>query len=133
MDVEAHARELMQKNDNCAQTVVQAVADALGVPVSNELLAASRLFRGGIQSGCVCGALAGAVLLSGYLDSLRPHPLGKQLGPHLHALFKETFGATCCRAIKAKRPLHLKLSRKPCQDLTARFAVLVHGLWAPVF
>lgn len=133
MDIEAHSLQLMQENDNCARTVVIAVAEALGVPAPPELVAAATFFCGGLSRGCICGALTGAVLVSGYLDTLRPHPLGKKLGPGLHDLFKKNFGVTCCRAIKAKRPLHLKLSRKPCQELTARFAVLVHELWAPVF
>lgn len=128
----ADAVTLMQ-NANCAETMVQVVPKGLGLPVPLELVAASRLFGHGMGSGCLCGALAGAVLISGYLNSLRPHPLGKKLGLHLHDLFKETFGVTCCRALKAKRPLHLKLSRQPCIDLTSRFADLVLELWRPVF
>lgn len=133
MDIEPRVRELMQANHNCARAVVLAVSEALDVPLPPELEAATTFFRGGLSSGCLCGALSGAVLLSGYLHSLHPHPLDKKLGSHLHDLFKETFGTTCCRALKAKRPLHLKLSSKPCQDLTARFAVLVYEVWQEVW
>lgn len=132
MDVDARARELMQANHNCARAVVLAVSEALNVPLPPGLESAATFFRGGLSSGCLCGALSGAVLLSGYLHSLHPHPVDNKLGSHLHDLFKETFGATCCRAIRAKRPLHLKLSKKPCQELTARFAVLVYEVWEPV-
>lgn len=130
MDIETRVRELMTDNGNCARTLVVTVSEALHVPLPPELEAATTFFRGGLSCGCMCGALSGAVLLSGYLHSLHPHPLDKKMGAHLHDLFKETFGSTCCRALKAKRPLHLKLSKKPCQDLTARFAVLVYDLWA---
>lgn len=133
MTLAEQAKQRMRDNENCACTVVEVVVEALGLPIPPELSAAASLFKEGVFSGCMCGALAGGIVISGYLHNLRPHPLGKNLGPHIHALFKEQFGASCCRSIKAKRPLHLRLSHKPCQELTARFVECMYELWLPVF
>ena len=127
------AAGIMKENDNCAITVVDATLGALNLPAPPELLAAAQFFREGMGSGCICGALAGAVMVSGYLHSLRPHPLGDALGRELHERFKHTHGAACCRVIKSKRPVLQRFSRTPCIALTAQFAEEVWQLWSPVF
>ncbi len=127
------ASRRMTECDNCAESVVRAVLEALDVPVSPEVLETTRFLKEGMGGGCACGALVGAVMVSGMLAARKPHPLGGQLPRLILKRFREDFGASCCAAIRSKRPLWQRFSRKPCVDLTAATAAWVTELWEEVF
>jgi C_GCAxxG_C_C family probable redox protein len=127
------ASRKMAECDNCAESVVQAVLEVLEVPVSPEVLETTRFLREGMGSGCACGALVGAVMVSGILAARKPHPLGENLPKLIVKHFRESFGASCCAVIKSKRPLLQRFSRKPCVDLTVATAAWVAELWEEVF
>ena len=123
----------MYKCSNCAETVVQTVSEILNVPLPKEVLHSTRFFQEGMFGGCLCGALTGAVLVSGVLDALRPHPLGKKLPVRLHHRFKTEWGSACCRVIRSKRPLLERFTKKACAELTAWTAAMVVEEWADLF
>ena len=60
------------------------------------------------ESGCLCGALSGAVMASGLLlGQAHPFRRRKRLrdgARHLHDTFKSIHGSTCCRVLS----LHVK-------------------------
>jgi C_GCAxxG_C_C family probable redox protein len=127
------ALRVMKERDNCATAVLLGVADAFGVGIPEPLVDSSGFLREGMFSGCCCGALSGAMMASGVLNGIRPHPLGAQLPKALHDAFRERFGATCCRAIRARRTLLQRIGRNACRDLTAETAAMTADFWAPVF
>ncbi|WP_300460377.1 C-GCAxxG-C-C family protein [Desulfobacula sp.] len=78
------------------------------------------------DSGCLCGALSGAVLATGLLmGKNRPYTHRKEMresGMILHNTFKAVNGATCCRVLSKKVKHDKKAHFKQCANLTAEAA-----------
>ncbi len=75
------------------------------------------------DSGCLCGALSGAVLGAGLLIG-NTHPYShrremRKSGLTLHNAFKDANGATCCRVLSRKVKHDKKAHFKQCAGLTA--------------
>lgn len=105
MTPKEHAIALHQKGYNCAQAVVCAYCDRLGLPEDT----AYRLSEGfGFGMGMmeVCGALSGAFLLAGWQESAGMEQPGKTKGATyktnklLANAFREKNGAILCRELK---------------------------------
>jgi len=61
-------------------------------------------FGGGLgRSGCICGALSGAVMIlgaaKGRVSADVPRKESYELSNEYHKRFYEKFGATCCRVL----------------------------------
>ena len=89
---------------NCAEAVLRAFGDVLGIRIEEQTLRTTTGFGGGIgHAGCVCGALAASVmtlgLLTGRTLSTQSREASYELSGEFHRRFQERFGATCCRAL----------------------------------
>jgi C_GCAxxG_C_C family probable redox protein len=75
------------------------------------------------DSGCLCGALSGAVLGAGlFIGNTRPYSHRREMrksGLALHNAFKATNGATCCRVLSNKVKHDKKAHFRQCAGLTA--------------
>ena len=83
-------------------------------------------FGGGVGgSGCVCGALSGAVMALGLFlgpgckDGLGKNKFRKQVA-HFHDSFREESGAVCCRDLIADYRKDRKGKAAFCRGLTGR-------------
>ena len=78
------------------------------------------------ESGCLCGALSGAVLASGLLLGRdRPYLHRKEMrdtSRQLHDAFKAANGTTCCRVLSKKVRNDKKAHFQQCADFTAQAA-----------
>ncbi|MGI6648829.1 MAG: C-GCAxxG-C-C family protein [Bacillota bacterium] len=126
------AQEQMKCGHNCCQSVIIAASQVLAVPVGEDILAAASLFGGGMGSGCTCGALAGMIMVSGVLERHSSHPLGPKLSGLLHDIFKQQFGATCCRVIKKKRHVLQNIGNRACIELTGQAVEMLVREWEGV-
>lgn len=84
----------------CAQSVVKAYSEYVRIDCS-QLVSATIAFGSGLNSGCVCGSLAGAEMLIGLKYANEP-ATAKMKSKLFHDKFRERFGATCCRVIRGK-------------------------------
>lgn len=123
------AREEMESGNNCCQAVLLAARKAWGIPVGEDLLAAAKLFGGGMGSGCSCGALTGMIMAAGIMNRYHPHPDSAKLPQQLHDQFKQEFGSTCCRVIKKRRSVIDKIGKKACVELTGKTAGILFAAW----
>lgn len=94
------------KGYNCAQSVVCAFADELGMDEVT-LFKASEGFgagMGGMQ--CTCGALSGAIMALGFknstanLEGAKSKAATYQIAKDVVTMFEEKAGATICKDIK---------------------------------
>jgi C_GCAxxG_C_C family probable redox protein len=85
---------------NCCQSVIKGFCDSRNIEC-DQLLSATSTFGRGLNSGCVCGALAGAELVLGLIYS-KDVSIARQKSSEMHNRFKEKFKATCCRVLKGK-------------------------------
>lgn len=78
------------------------------------------------ESGCLCGALSGAVMAVGlFLGNGRPYrnrKASRESARRLHDQFKASHGATCCRALTKQVRHDAKAHFLQCADLTAEAA-----------
>lgn len=112
----------------CTEAVVSALNHGLkgGLTDAQAIALAAPFSMALGESGCLCGALSGAVLASGLLlGGDRPYRHRKSMrdtSRRLHDAFKAANGATCCRVL-SKKVRHDKTAHfRQCADLTAQAA-----------
>ena len=120
----------------CSEAVLMTINHGLGGGMSDELAIrlSSTLPEGLAGSGCLCGALGGAILALGLFlgrDRLggrrdRYHALSGT--KELHDQFKKRFGATCCRVLSRKVKDIPKEHFEQCAGLTGAAAELATAI-----
>lgn len=97
------AAEYYRNGYSCSESVVMSAIDA-GL-CGKELLACATPFSGGMMSGCLCGAVAGAQLVIGYntgRENIKgSQVIARQLAASVIDEFKKRNKASCCRALTA--------------------------------
>ncbi len=115
------ANKYFKKGYNCAQSVILSASKVLGVRVPVGLMESASTFTGGIgKSGCLCGALAGAIMLIGFF-SLK----SKKDASEFFQIFKERFKSSCCRVLRNGMDFDDPYLKKRCAKITAETAGLV--------
>ncbi len=122
-----HAFHLYQtKQMLCTEAVLSAINQGLdGGLTDTQAIAMAAPFSAAMgESGCLCGALSGAVMASGLLLG-KEHRHGhrsamRQSARRLHDEFKVANGATCCRALTRKVRHDRKAHFRQCAQLTAQ-------------
>ncbi|WP_080800495.1 C-GCAxxG-C-C family protein [Desulfamplus magnetovallimortis] len=109
----------------CSEAVLVALNRGLGGGLTEEQavsMAAPFGYAMG-NSGCICGALSGAVMGAGLImGNSNPYSRRKEMRESalmLHNAFKETNGATCCRILSKKVKHDKKAHFRQCADITA--------------
>jgi C_GCAxxG_C_C family probable redox protein len=126
------ARAHHSNGENCAQSVLAALAEKTDLPAS---LGAG--FRAGVGSqGCICGALAGAVMVLGEyaagrgIEPAATERLANDLAARMHERFAERFGSTCCRVLKRGQQEGSDEWLADCTVITEETARMAAGLIA---
>lgn len=119
MDRAEKALELRRKGYNCAQSVVCAFSDTVDVEeeVLFKIAEGFGTGMGGMQH--TCGAVIGAVMLNGLLNSsgkANSGSLGKTLGVsrQLTQAFQERSGSTVCKELKGTETGKMLCSCNDC-------------------
>jgi C_GCAxxG_C_C family probable redox protein len=123
----------------CTEAVVVTLNKALNGRLSDaQAVAVAAPFSVALgDSGCICGALSGAVLACGLLvgnDQPYHHRQSmRKSARQLHDAFKATNGATCCRVLSRSVRHDRQAHFQQCANLTASAAemaarlILYHG------
>lgn len=115
------ARKFFGRRFNCAQSVILGVSKALKIEVPKEVVKTAGVFGGGIGgSGCLCGALAGAVMLIGYLS-----PKSNEETAEFFRIFKERFKSSCCRVLRGGMDFKDPKLKEHCAKITEETAGLL--------
>ncbi len=133
----AAARRQYMSGANCAEAVLAAVPSVIGRPdlsVSSEVGAGWAAGIGG--EGCLCGALAGAVMIAGAAavaeggSPAAQRRLAERLSSELKGEFAAAYRSPCCRVIRKGLEPGTPECRAHCADVTATGADLVAALVA---
>lgn len=104
---------------NCCESVIKAAIETLDLPLPSETYRMGSFFRRGVAgTGCICGALAGGIMMLGYIAGEKGN---QDLAEKFRQDFVERFGSTCCRVIRKKQSITERFWAKECQEIT-RFA-----------
>ncbi len=120
------AAEYFSQGYNCSQSVLKAGQEVLGLEIPSDIIKATAGLSGGIgYSGCVCGALTGAVMLIGLtsseVDVKRNRKVIKE-SAKLYRWFEKEFSTPCCITIRQGRPFSNKKVEQRCTEITAQTA-----------
>lgn len=125
----ARARSLYQTRQMlCAEAVLSALNKGLnGGLTDTQATALAAPFSAALgDSGCLCGALSGAVMASGLLlgqaHAYRHRKTMRNSARELHDAFRAANGATCCRVLCQKVGHDKSAHFDQCAGLTARAA-----------
>lgn len=95
------AAEYFTSGYSCSESLIKWAIDEGLVP--EEILPVATPFSGGMGSGCLCGAIAGAQMIIGYLfgkNNKYGHDMfARTKAKELVKRFTEKHGATCCRVL----------------------------------
>lgn len=129
--ITARAEELFRQGLNCCESLLKACIEEFQLPLPEDTYRLGRFFRQGIaESGCICGALAGGMMILGYRDG--DYNRGLVLADQFRAGFAGKFGSTCCRVIRRKQSFAARLWNSECREITGFSAGLVYELWNDV-
>ena len=140
--VETTVRQIRERAENlyltrqllCTEAVLVAMNQALdgGLTEDQAVGLASGLTVGLGDSGCLCGALSGAVLALGLLlGGGKPYKHRKDIRSatkELHDAFKSKFKSSCCRVLTKKVKENGKAHFEQCVQLTGEAAEMAARL-----
>ena len=118
----------------CTEAVLTAMNQGLngGLTKAQTMAMAAPFCAALGESGCVCGALSGAVMASGLLlgqEHAYRHRMRMRAGARrLHDAFKTAHGTTCCRALTRQVKDDPKAHFRHCAQLTAQSAEMAARL-----
>jgi len=95
------AVEYFLNGNSCSESILLNASEK-GL-IDSSLVSLATPFSGGIGSGCLCGAVAGVLLVIGNLygknNKYGNPPIAKQLAKKFIEDFKASHKATCCRVL----------------------------------
>lgn len=110
------AVEYFRQGYSCSEAIIKAGIDQ-GL-VSKELLPVATAFSGGMSSGCLCGAVAGAQLVvgatNGKIDNERDGQNSRKLAKEIIDEFKNIHNVTCCKALTVGFEFHSPERKEHC-------------------
>ena len=117
------AHEYFNQGYSCSESIVKEGID--NGFCKEELLPVATTFSGGMSSGCVCGAIAGAQIVLGALygrsNAKENSQIAREKARELVAGFKDKYKYTCCKVLSkglegAEKKVHCTEMVKHCSD-----------------
>lgn len=84
---------------HCAEAVMEAIRRHFSPDTPETVVATVSGFGGGSGAGCICGAVSGGTVAIGLV--LQDKKATTHLTRELHHWFREKYGVTCCKTIRA--------------------------------
>ncbi len=84
---------------HCAEAVMETIRKHFAPDVPESVVGTVSGFGGGSSSGCICGAVSGGTVALGLVSADKKKTT--RLTKELHTWFKEKYGVTCCKIIRA--------------------------------
>lgn len=114
--MEKKAKDFYEKGYSCSESVLKAAA-AEGI-LPEEMVKMATVFSGGMSSGCLCGAIAGAQLVISYnlgRTDIDENPMEcKAKAKEFLETFKEKHKFTCCKALSGKYDFNSPERKQNC-------------------
>lgn len=112
---------------SCSESIVQAAIDE-GI-CDKSLLAVASVFSGGMSSGCLCGAVAGAQMVLGTNfgknNSYGNEETARAKAKEFIEEFKKNHKATCCKVLTAGYEFGSVERKQNCMKLVQECAELL--------
>lgn len=124
------AVEYYKQGYSCSESVVLAAIDA-GICDKN-LLAVATSFSGGMSSGCLCGAVAGAQMVIGAnfgkQNMHQKDDTAREKAREFIEEFKKKRKATCCKVLSSGFEFHSPERKQNCASLVEECAKILEDI-----
>lgn len=84
---------------HCAEAVMESIRRHFVPDIPAAVVGTVAGFGGGSGAGCICGAVSAGTVAIGLVVQDKKESM--QLTKELHGWFKEKYGVTCCKTIRA--------------------------------
>lgn len=134
LDAKAAAAAKFKEGFNCAEAILRAYREVLGLDLSDDVMRIASGFGGGLgHSGCMCGALSASTMVISLLQGRRSASDSRDpvydSAAGFHNVFSENFGGTCCRILNP-HPFKSPEQRRNCLKITSETAGLLQDYLA---
>ena len=110
------AVEYFMQGNSCSESIILEAIEKKYC--DKDLLSVATGFSGGISSGCLCGAVAGSIMVISSLfgkENKYNNPLkARELSKEFMTKFKEAHKATCCRVLSKGFEMHSPERKQHC-------------------
>lgn len=124
------ALDYYKQGYSCSESIVQAAIDN-GLCDKN-LLAAATAFSGGMSSGCLCGAIAGAQIVIGAnfgkTNSKNNEETARVKAKEFIEEFKKNRKATCCKVLTAGLEFNSFERKQNCATLVGECIEILNNM-----
>lgn len=121
-----HAIENFKSGYSCSESIVAAMCDICCLP--KDLINTATPFSGGMGSGCLCGAVAGAQIVIGYYFGKNKTNTARALAKEFVEEFKKANGFTCCKALTANFEFSSPKRRENCLNMVQSAAMILENI-----
>lgn len=87
----------LEQGYSCSESIARAAVD-LGY-ADESFISIATSFSGGMGSGCLCGAVAGAQMVFGLLHGKNKDNTARKLAKEFYQRFTEKHKVTCCKVL----------------------------------
>ena len=110
------AVDYFKKGYSCSESIAQAAVD-LGL-TNKDLVSVATSFSGGMSSGCLCGAVAGAQMVIGLLYGKYKDNTARAKAKEFYDKFVSVHKVTCCKVLtKDFKDFHSPERRNHCINM----------------
>ena len=106
----------LEEGYSCSESIVRAAAD-LGL-IDENIVSIATSFSGGMGNGCLCGAVAGAQIVLGYLHGKYKDNTSRALAKDFYQRFTQKHKVTCCKILtKNFKDFHSQERKNHCVNM----------------
>ena len=114
--VDLAPKYFLEQGYSCSESIARAAVD-LGL-ASDDFINIATSFSGGMGSGCLCGAVAGAQMVIGLLHGKNKDNTARALAKEFYQRFVEKHKVTCCKVLtKNFDDFHSKERKGHCSNM----------------
>ena len=114
--VDLAPKYFIEQGYSCSESIARAAVD-LGL-ANDDFINIATSFSGGMGSGCLCGAVAGAQMVIGLLHGKNKDNTARALAKEFYQRFVEKHKVTCCKILtKNFDDFHSKERKEHCANM----------------
>ena len=122
--VDLAPKYFLNEGYSCSESFAKSAVE-MGL-ANDEIISIATSFSGGMGSGCLCGAVAGAQMIIGLLHGRTKDNTARILAKELYQKFVEKHKVTCCKVLtKNFDDFHSKERKEHCANMVYECAVVL--------
>lgn len=106
----------LEEGYSCSESIAKAAVE-IGL-AKEEIISIATSFSGGMGSGCLCGAVAGAQMIIGLMHGKNKDNKARALAKEFYQRFTQKHKVTCCKILtKDFKDFHSQERKQHCANM----------------